>query len=137
MGANYTAYAIIGIEVPVSGLFKTEEIWHSKHVVPEGASYCPICGEKVVEIRQVALYDEDSCCIGSFKLHFDWDEERAVLGYRAVEQDYYYRQDEKYGRFMLLPNIDRLKQSLREHLEPLGLWDESKFGLHALLDISI
>jgi len=39
----------------------------------------------------------------------------------------------EYAAFMALPNIDALKEKIRKILEPLNLWDESKFGLYSIL----
>lgn len=35
--------------------------------------------------------------------------------------------------FKPLPDINRVKEELKKLLEPVGLWDESKFGLYAQL----
>jgi hypothetical protein len=32
-----------------------------------------------------------------------------------------------------IKNISTLEQELKDYLEPLGLWDETEFGLHAVL----
>lgn len=137
MSTNFTAYAVIGVVVSRAHLYKVEIIPHTEHAIPEGAMYCPTCGKSATTRELVPLFDEDTWSIGPFSLITSYSDDRVAFGFVADEQDYYvdWRPDDKKSRSLPLPDIDDLKDRLHFHLAPLGLYDESTFGLHAILHV--
>ena len=139
MSTSYTAYAVIGVVVSKAHLYRVEVHHHSEksgHAVPEGALFCPVCGKEAYYRTMEPLFDEIKWCVGPFGLISSYEDDRVALGYNATEPGYYYHEKDKEWRSMPLPDINELKDRLRFYLEPLGLWDESTFGLHAILHIS-
>ena len=131
MGVDYTAYAVIGCEVDTEKLYRFEEIAH-EHPAPDGAKFCPVCGAAVGQFEAVPIYDGDGPCeakLGKFRIVWATDYERAWVG-QFAESCW-----EDEGR-VDVHGIEDTKSQLRVALQPLGLWDESTFGLWAVLHCS-
>jgi hypothetical protein len=140
MGVDYTAYAVIGVEIDPTKLTRPKVVPHDEHPVPPGARFCPECGAPATinVLELIEGYDDDA----------DRDDQfyQEVTGYPLVRND---KTDVVGGliaevndwkhttRFVRLGDLERLKAEMQAKLEPMGLWDESKFGLYALLDVSV
>lgn len=145
MGASYTAYAVIGVEIPAAKLYREARVRLCQHEAPAGATFCPTCGKPAwgTEKEPIAAYKPDG-----ERPHFTpklagWDVavssngERAYIGLvcRGVPSRESYREPRDQGDFRHLTggDVNDLRQKLQADLEPLGLWDGVKFGLWAVL----
>ena len=128
------SYAVIGCQVSREKLFKEEIITYKhRHTTLPDTNFCPTCGE-VVRKKEVEEIDIDDK-IGEFELVWSTDQKEAFIGKVAEDSD-----RENVGNlnptFMEDPDIFDIKCDLGEVLKPLGMWDESKFGLYAVQYIS-
>jgi len=154
MGCDYYPYAIIGVRVRALKQVGTERVrWHgvcwshdaddpvawrrTRHVVPD-VDICPFCGDKTyrdtpVYERVDNLPEEYGCKIGEYDIKYH-DEyfDPAYIGLVVPETD----KNEKYIVGKIPDDMAAFKERLRQTLEPLGLWNESTFGLHAMLVVS-
>lgn len=127
MSASYYSHAVLGCELPVTKLFMEVTEEHEEHPVPPGAKFCPTCGKPAATKRIVPIFNERDERVGRFNIVWSTDRERAFVG--LVSSDGNYR---RTGRVQV-EDISTLKRQLQHTLQPLGLWDEDKFGLHAVL----
>ena len=136
MSVSYTAKAIIGIPVD-SGIFylppKTVKAF--EHDYPPTMKFDPQSGRKLWEEEEECRpeYDERHETFGGFPLVRAGDHDGTWLAVLLCE-------DADYGRknkFRPLPaDLEEQKAALRALLDPLGAWDEEKFGLHAIQYVS-
>ena len=123
------SYAVIGCQVPREKLFKEDIVTYKhRHATLPDTNFCPTCGEviRTKEVQEVDIEDK----IGEFKLVWSTDQKEAFIGV-VVEAS-----DSIDILFIEDLDITRYGSSLREVLKPLGMWDESKFGLYAVQYIS-
>jgi hypothetical protein len=133
MGVDYTAYAVVGCEVPVGKLYRKVLRRGCKHDVPEGARFCPVCGAQVVIDDEDLVYEE---CIGKFRIWWGTDRMVAVvgIGVSAYDSDWLSRMPIEESQ--TATTMEMLYDELRATLLPLGLWDAERFGLYAILHCS-
>jgi len=132
MSVNYYAYAVIGCGVPMDDLYKERQIPHVGHHVPSGAKFCPTCGKPAEITIREPIFNEDSDTLGGFTVWWGTDRKYAVIGDGASTGS------SNGGEEVIYSNVDwdrigDLKAQLKEMLSAFGLWDESKFGLYAIL----
>lgn len=136
MGVDYEAYAIIGIPVRVSHFKEFKVVKAFEHNYPETMKYCPNTGKAlwVTHEHYTDAIDEDG--VGDCKLN----------GIPLLRTDYYDEEDNFFVVALQVSTdcgdemaefdpkeIKAKKKEIKEVLEPLGLWDESKFGLWAVM----
>lgn len=132
MSADYRAYAIVGCEIPVKSLSSgCKQGCNCDYSIIHGIpfAFCPICGKKAIETKPY-WYDENRQTIRSLNVPnelevvFTPNNERCFVG--IVAQD---RVGRNGGRVLIGPNV---KTAIKNVLESVGLWDESKYGLWAV-----
>lgn len=143
MGVSYTAHAVIGLRLSYDGVAgEPRTVPSCDHPERLGNAYCPVCGKKVGEKRGVmpTAYEVEERLDGLFPDGIDVvrlggseeEEPDFLIGVVAESRDYGESEDE----FVPIPDIAALKETLKSVFEPLGLWDEESFGLHAGMDVS-
>jgi len=144
MGADYTAYAVIGCEIDLSTIpVHKEKVKAFNHSFPEDMNFDPKSGAKlwkedsypefcfgkndqddkrtkIIDIDKLKLYRGAEGCI-------------TVLGFGCGEDTYsnagaeYDFKELNTGTYIYLYN------KIKEVLSSIGMWDELKFGLYAIL----
>ncbi len=137
MSVNYTAYTITGIRLGMADLYKQVDNRGCDH--PETkAKFCKECGSPTWIQEEEPLFDEGTEVIGKFKMMFSTDRNFVYLGH-TVEVDEYgthdaFRPIESVE--VQFPALIQLNDELAAVLEPLGLWDQEKFGIWTVLHCS-
>lgn len=138
MGYDATACLVLGVRVSPellkSKLYVSEKRRSCNCTVEAPSSkFCPDCGAPVWEEtkRPIEDYCENERMLSRFKLvtasSMDRDPEYIAFSvYEASAREHALSRIDEI-------KIDHVKQIMKEVLEPLGLWDESKFGLHLFL----
>lgn len=142
MSTNYTAHTILGVKIKYDKLFRTEEqrtcdcqIGTS---VIANSNFCPACGQPLFEEVKIAIdlsvedgYYEDKC-FGLYLIR-TYEEDYAYIGINLGSNSI---DSEENKSFYRLPEQFNQRKYMREILEPHGLWDERKFGIWTILDVS-
>ncbi len=135
MGTTYVATAVIGVTVDLARLEARFAVTnpscpHSERV---GQRFCPVCGTKVGDRTDFSAYDALQGIVSSLPQGFVATEHsytsEVAVGYGVAA--------DSYGKSVVsraLPDIAATAATLKAVLEPLGLWDEARFGLHAVID---
>lgn len=135
MSADYFAHAIVGVAIDATVFEEKvgETVPSCLHPEREGNKFCPVCGERVGD-RTLRTP------------RFTVDGILAALpgGYREVTGGKFYRVVIGLGPEPAtmdsalsqggVPDVEEVRATLKAVLEPLGLWEKSRFGLHAVLD---
>jgi hypothetical protein len=124
MGVDYTAYALIGVKLDKTKCYRevaTPGCACAKAI--EEAKFCPQCGKPALKKLRDDFPTRPNaviCSTDDKEIFFAvaW----ARDGYR--EECLPLRSDSSHRESMAWA---------RDFLEPLGLWDETRFGLHAVL----
>lgn len=144
MGVSFRAYTTIGVVVPKSKLYRTNRMRGCVHALPDQGSWCPQCGQKV--------WLEDQEPIPEFlpdgSRENDWtptvaglpciiarDSDEVIAGVTVLAA----RGGDRHDPHLVMgtpPDAGEVRERLKAALEPLGLWDESKFGVWLLADVS-
>lgn len=135
MSVDYTSFAVIGCEIPVTSLEAYYLKRNCDHQIPDGAVYCPTCGKKVSQMTKTVpqWYSEHNRRIlspnkeivpNSLDVVFCTDEKRCFAGI-SISAD-----DAQHATSLFIP--PEIKTQVRNILESVGLWDESKYGLWAV-----
>jgi hypothetical protein len=154
----FEAAAAIGVEIDPRLLYRQETCRscqcvenRKKEIDPEWEN-CPYCGKSITEVRMVAIPEWDSKDAGRLLLagftvvttaspdlpgmestHLGRDIIRR--GVRLVVGEFVSRTDAtRMARMTDAPDVGATRSRLKEALEPLGLWDDKKFGLWAVLN---
>lgn len=142
MSVNFTATALIGVELDKSKTYKMIKERGCEHK-PSENKFCAECGEPMwnereVVIEELRMLDDDDKCysdeviLEDYQLAFTTDQNRVFLGKQAST----YGDDE--AKMIALPYtsearmIAHIRKTLMNFLEPLNLWDETKFGIWAI-----
>jgi len=142
MGYDACAVAVIGVKcspgVIKSALFKLGQERGCKHELPDGMNFCPECG--------AASYVTVSNAIDEYE-DGEGDGDK-LYGYELVHRGEGYYDDPEYIAYVTSGcvsarqsksinlgelNLIDIEIEMKEKLEPLGLWDRKRFGLHVLL----
>ncbi len=135
MGADFSAYTIIGISIDKERLFEPSKIVraYDHNYFETDGEYCPRTGKKLWKIVQDSIpeWDGDEE-LGEYKVHRSTNGYDYIIG--VVAADDTYSNGGNSVDFTRLPdNLAELKQDLKNYLEPLGMWDETNFGLYSIL----
>jgi hypothetical protein len=154
MGVDYSAHTVIGVELPnVDDLPRLKEKTRKrafKHSFKDDGEheFDPKSGkplwlaetEEVETDEPSVVYDDDNYEGNTLEgqrllkapdgMGFCWgtDQESVFLGIVSGTGS-----DNEEADFMEVPDIEATKMSLKGALDPLGLWDESKFGIYTVL----
>jgi hypothetical protein len=149
MGADYSAYAVVGCIIDRSNIpMKKERVKTFKHDYPDNGEikFDPKTGEalwKTIEYPEFVFADQGDpnpddndgktkvIKLGKLKIFTGTDGKPEVLGVGTGEETYSNGGDD-YD-FTPLEDVDSIKNRVKEILEPIGLWDEKKFGLYSIL----
>jgi hypothetical protein len=140
MGADYTAIAVIGIEIDEKKIPVTKHKEKTfNHNYPETVKYCPDTGKPLWKKWTTPNFtfdpDQESDETKLIKLmdievFKGTDDKPVILGYGTNDTDSNGGND--YS-FVNMPDINLIKTSLKNALEPYGMWKESEFGLYSVL----
>lgn len=149
MSVNYTSFAIIGIKVD-SGKFTTIEKKRGcncdvKNI--EKMKFCPSCGAKVFITEETPLpqFDENpknwkelpgphTFC--DYPVIYEGSySEMAYIAALVVSDNQYSDKPDK-SRMQIPKDINAIKETMKNTLGPIGLWDEKKFGIWAVLAVN-
>ena len=138
MSEDMRAFLVLGCKVTSDDLFVTTQERECSHPLPVNAAYCPTCGKPAYTTEKTARFDEDTGSytgrIGAFDVLIStngWDDYRtdALIGVITLTSD-----GDMVGLKTPLDDDTAIRTALRAELEPLDLWDESRFGLWLVLD---
>lgn len=126
---NPHAHAIIGIKVDKNRLYQEpRRVKAFDHNYDEETFFCPKTGRRLWRSAPVAIpeWHETYEKLGEYKVYLDYQrEDDPIVSILKLDED---------NEFSEFPaNLEERKQELKDFLEPLGMWDESKFGLYCLL----
>lgn len=152
MGADYRAYAIIGVMLPEDGDLPRAKITGRKRAYKHNfdddgiTEYHPKTGKKLwldekteVEADYPAItFDEDESGAGmtyleppkGLEYHTGTDMNPRFLGCIVGTGNSNGGDDTEFSE---IPDIKKIKEQIKALLEPLGIWDEKAFGLYANL----
>ena len=151
MSVVYKSYAVIGIEIDLNKCFKMGTERNCKCVVAgiENMKFCPTCGLKAHHMVQnpISEYDDDvrtehgggpfeKTLCGYPILFNSYDEEEGCGGKGVALVALYWASDNKQHNSVMAKlslNLEEIKEEMKNKLDPLGMWDEKKFGLWSLL----
>ena len=144
MGVDFTAYAAVGMSIDHDTLFRKQKIKRGRHDFPENVSFHPDTGVRLweeVDFRMDRGESGDSF-LDEFPIvegtYCDYGPKKGqcrtyvICAIPPAKAD-----DDKDGFIPIDPTgLERVKANLRRRLEEHGLWDERRFGVHAILDCS-
>lgn len=149
MGASYAAYTVIGSLINESDLYRVEHVDVHQGCESKGGGkkFCPDCGRSAVEtekeITPIEGFDEtddpeDWNLNGLSILSVGWGMEKThfvVATLCSVGGEEIYDEAYTYGNARRLHNVDlaECQERVKTALEPVGLWDLSKFGIWTAL----
>jgi len=138
MDYSSKAYTVIGLRVDNSKLTTTKRVRGCEHDLGPNkkAKFCTECGVSawVEEEKPIKGYDPEDC---------DEDGDQVIAGFKVVEPNG--EAGEFFVAGLLLEgetgehgyrtsvDIPAIKAKMKTALMPLGLWDETEFGLWAIL----
>ena len=154
MGVDYQAEAIIGVRVDARQMklcwTENKVIRGCVHDVPEESKFCSECGQP----REVDFTEQDEDLMEQITYHRKFhglsvaydgtvhdcpDTAVFVVGKYLVTTDSNRSGSSNMAFKQLLTPIIKLahiKQEIKAVLEPLGLWDETMFGIYSVLNCS-
>lgn len=138
MSTDWTATALVGCEV-TGKTTRDKTVRNCPHPTPPGVRFCPECGKPPFRIIQEDIPGLDQ--LEHFGLHrtfAGYDGSREWIGVLVrAESGRSQTQTESERGATCLPmkenDFARVTKTVREALSVLDLWDESTFGLWALL----
>jgi len=137
MSVDFSAITVLGIKLDESDLSARREVRGCEHSVPDDAAYCPACGKKVrnTVVSPISILDRGSGKLGSFDLTSAGpDCGPLIVGAVLGEAGEFPKSMRCYDPTKL--DAPKVKEELRELLEPLGIFKEDTFGLWTILECS-
>ena len=148
MGADYSAYAVIGILIDEDSIpLKKETVKIGNHDFPKDVLFNSKTGAALWEEEeyQEFTFDEDyhdenpkSKLIKlpkGIEIYRGTDGKPMIIGFGTGEDTYSNGGDDcDFKSLSKMPTKEFL--GLKDILEPLGIWDESKYGLYSVLSCS-
>ena len=142
MSTDYYAYAVIGLKIDPTKLYKEIKIRNCDCTLPEDNkfTFCPHCGQKVYQIENHPIDEvddsnsKDTLC--GYPIIYGTDRETAYVAiyHSAISTYAGTLLCDKNSYFSQFPyNIEDKKNEMKNKLGPLGFWDEKMFGLWAVL----
>ncbi|MDO8669004.1 MAG: hypothetical protein Q7K65_01785 [Candidatus Buchananbacteria bacterium] len=148
MSVDYQATAVIGVVLPEVAFYQEIQIAGCEHNPIEG-NFCSQCGRprNIPVSKPIPEYDVDNNVLVKRGASSEIVRQASVARISNSSGDFLavgniVRGNMEINGFSLIPyhgpSIEdawHIKKLLKEILEPLGLWDEEKFGIHALLHV--
>lgn len=134
MSVNFYSYSVIGVEIDEDDLYQPAKMVKAfEHNHGRDVKFCPQTGKECwKEVREPISEWDEYQTLGEYKVHHSTDQRRYVVGIVASETGSSDGGDDV--AFNKLPhNIEGEKERLKSFLKPLGLWNDRKFGLYAIL----
>lgn len=131
MGYSATSHTVIGIQIEKNDLYEETETRGCKHPVSK-SKFCPECGQPVwnKDSKPVAAYDDCREKLGGFDLvHVSCESDQYIIAGWQIEAS----SGNENPAFSKPPNFEAIKAKMKVVLEPLGFWEENKFGIYAVL----
>jgi len=148
MGADWYSSAVIGVRVREADCYRTERVKAFDHDHPDDWQIDPVTGKTLWKKRRTCVFanEEDknqdvewfakmAAGFRVFESGCNGDSEYLIIGFGVTTGSS--RGDNYSNVVSLLEDMDVLKGELEEFLSPHGLWDPEKFGLWALLSVSV
>jgi len=135
---SYRAYAVIGIPVDTGKFYASaDKVKAFDHDYPLEMKFCPQTGKPLWEENEQPIegWKPDEGTFLGFEIYQGTEgnpEILAVLGSTDTEGYGDHKPSSKLDD-QDLENLKAMKEEIKAGLEPLGMWDESKWGLHAIL----
>jgi hypothetical protein len=141
MPANAWSVSILGLDINPEKFVRMERRRCCDHPV-SAANNCSVCGSQIWQDVQVLI---EECDADEMKV----EKVKTVCGYPVYRHSNNLRtfvglvvrtkgcqQDEDRApvRLELPADLPRYKAEMKKKLEPLGLWDEKRWGLWSLLE---
>ena len=136
MGVDFSAYAIIGIKIDKERLYQkpeTVKAFDHKYSLSDKIEYCPNTEQKLWKEFQdpIPEWDEDDK-LGPYRIYTTPYSDDCIVGLVVCDDT-----GSNGGNdidFVRIPNnLTKLKETMKNYLEPLGLWHEPNFGLYSVL----
>lgn len=134
MGADYSAYAVIGVKVNRGDLFTDEKIKAFPHDFPDTFEYDPQTGRSLWQTRSVPItgYNVDDETVAGYALIDAGD--GSSYDYIALVAATETGSNGEDDDFEHVPHdLEKEKAKMKAALEPLGLWEGDQFGLWSIL----
>lgn len=129
MSVDYTAYALIGVQVPIERLYREKRLRACLHPLPGEAAYCPTCGKPAYRLEAEPIYDDDHDVLDGLKVVFGTDRKYAIVGLAVCETS----RDDKPG-FVQLPNdIADMYSVIERILSARDIRGDAPIGLYSVL----
>lgn len=131
MSTQRHAALVVGVKIDKSKVFVDTRIRGCRHPIHGicPGNFCNQCGNQIW-INGTTIIpeyeDEDEITLAGVQVFSD-DNDTMIVGERSITVGFYTDQ----GTSGMMPqgaDSDLYKERLREKLEPLGLWDQEKFG---------
>jgi hypothetical protein len=135
MGADYKAYAVLGVKLERREIFKPKRIKAFEHNHPEDWKVDPKTGRELWTSYDVCILNDSEELYGKLSVGIevcsDTDNQNYYLG-KVVSQDDYRDKD---NFISIVPPSAwgvELFNSLRNILKPHNLWFPERFGVYAV-----
>lgn len=126
-----------GIHLSRTQLYKIKTVKAFNHDYPQSVLYDPSTGKKLwkEQERPIPAYDEYCGILAGIEVIAAGYGEDDLFAGLVVGHETSSNGGSVWG-YLELDGLDTFKQKLKEALEPLGLWDSTKFGLYAVLQFA-
>ena len=142
MTVDVTNYLLIGVEIDKEKLWEKKQIRVCKHKIENKihGKFCPECGKLLWEDKNeyIKEYKDNDKTLGEkfgceslcgHKIFYTTDNRRVFVGVELIKLV------DKNDDAVIIPDkmfkdsfIQEKKQQIKKELEPLGMWNEKKFG---------
>jgi len=161
MGITKQAVALIGLRIPTEKITRKEEYTQNlclcdPQTAPAKGKYCPQCGRRtsrplyrlvLVKHPEIVYLEDDykdpfflmssneQLTIGGYPVVGRWREDKYlyVCLNKAATEPTYAAENADPARQMLIAVTAEAIGMLRQKMEELGLWEETEFGLWAVM----
>lgn len=138
MSVSYSAYALIGVRVPVARFYHQVPIRSCAHEFDSAYHYCPICGKPASQYARVPMLDTSHEALQGLHViaptPISGEPQYVYIADQYAQTDW----NESAGQMPLPTGAEVLAAyaKMRAVLEPVGLWDGTQFRLWVVLNVS-
>jgi hypothetical protein len=135
MGVDFYAHSVIGLEIDTDCLVKQEIVKAFDHNIDnQDIMYCSETGRKLWKTIEVPVEGYDYDGIGDYDIVTGTDGNVSVVALLKSSTG----SSNGGNPHQLQPFSDGFQLTVEKHkmkraLEPYGIWDEERFGLHSIL----
>jgi hypothetical protein len=133
MSSHPQAWAVIGVEIDADKLRVRTKVPAFPHAYPESWDYDPTTGQKLWRVTKSESPVVKTLYNKGYEIIYSNDRSMAWVASIALRQEH---NNSLTPSSLFLPkgfDLEAIREGARLALEPLGLWDEPTFGLHAIL----